>query len=130
MATDLLQLLTARPLVSTLSPPGERLIAALRLSVLARRRDVDPLAVLAERFGSRPVAEQALHIISLIGHIWPERFTLSPPCCRSLSHDEALVGTLADLAADDARAAFDREAGDLLAEDARDQLWRDLIRWV
>lgn len=129
MALDLTHLLTARPLLAELMPTGQRLIAALRLTVLARRREVDPLAVLTERFGCATTGRRALHIIALTGDLWPERFTLSPPCCRSLSHDEALLGALAGHAAQADRPRFDREARDLLNEDARDQLWRELRRW-
>ncbi len=129
MATDLFQTLTARPLMVDLRIAGQRLIMALRLTVLARRRDVDALAVLNERLGCSARAHHALHIIGLAGDLWPERFTMSPPCCRSLSHDEALLGMLADHAFAGNRPTFDRVACDLLCEDARDQLWRDLIRW-
>ena len=129
MPTALLRALTARPALTALSPPGQRLIMALRLTVLAKRREVDALAVLTERFGCAASGRHALHIILLTGDLWPERFTMSPPCCGSLSHDELLLGTLADQAATRDRPAFDRESSDLLNEDARDQLWRELIRW-
>ncbi len=129
MPTALLRTLTARPAISALAPPGQRLIMALRLTVLARRREVDALAVLTERFGCAATGRHALHIIMLTGDLWPERFTMSPPCCGSMSHDELLLGSLADLAAAQNRPEFDRESRDLLNEDARDQLWRELIRW-
>lgn len=130
MAPDLVHQLMARPLMSALAPPGQRLIAALRLTVLARRRGVDPVAVLNEKFGCAHIGQLAMHIICVTGDVWPERFTISPPCCRSLSHDEALLGTIADLAGRQDRPAFDAEARDLLSEDARDQLWRELSRWA
>jgi hypothetical protein len=129
MAIDLLTALTARPLLNDLTPVGKQLVDALRMTVLARRREVDAHAVLTERLGSNARARHALHIIYLTGDLWPERFTMSPPCCRSLSHDEALLGELTGYASFANRPAFDQAARDLLSEEARDQLWRELIRW-
>jgi hypothetical protein len=120
---------TARPLMVDLQPVGQRLIMALRLTVLAQRREVDAQAVLRERFGCANAARQALHIIYLAGDLWPERFTMSPPCCRTLSHDEALLGAMAGHVAAANRPAYDQAACDLLNEDIRDQLWRELTRW-
>lgn len=129
MALDLLSLFTRRGTLPDLSAPAQQLITGVRLTVVARRRQVDALAVLAERLGDTAAARHALHITCLTGDLWPERFTLSPPCCRSLTHDEALLAALVDCAGREDRPAFDRESAELLSEDARDQLWRELIRW-
>lgn len=129
MTTALIRKLAHRPLLTSLDRPGQRLIDALRMTVLARRRQVDAAALLRERLECPAAARHALYIVTIAGDVWPERFVLSPPCCRCLSYDEALLGTLADHAAHGNRPDFDRDAGDLLSEDSRDQLWRALIRW-
>jgi hypothetical protein len=129
MSTMLLASLLTRPRISDLLPSGARLVMALRLTVLTRRRDLDPLPILEERLGCPARARQALHIVLLAGDVWPERFTMSPPCCGTMSHDEQLLGVMADHAATGDRPSFDRAAGDLLNEDARDQLWREFTRW-
>jgi hypothetical protein len=130
MSTALLTSLLHQPLLVDLPRPGARLIMALRLTVMARRREVAELPLLNERLGCPARARLAAHIVTVVGDVWPERFTVSPRCCAALSYDEQLLGGLAGAASGDDRPGFDQAARDLLSEEIRDQLWRELIRWA
>lgn len=130
MQSTALAALMAHPRLSDMPPAGMRIIMCLRLVVIARRRSLDPIPILAERIGGITRAHHALHIVHLVGDTWPERFTLSPPCCGTVSHDEALLAELAGHADASDRPAFDRASADLLTSDARDQLWREFTRWA
>jgi len=116
----------ARPRLGGLSSNGMRLVLATRLRVVCARRGVAALPLIAQRLGCKRQALSALHIVEVIGAVWPEKFALSPPCCGMLSHDEALLGALAEAAEEGERAAFDAHARDLLNEDARERLWGEL----
>lgn len=113
--------------VSALS---QTLIMAMRLHVVSTRRAIDPVPLLIERLGCEARAMHAMHIVMLVGALWPERFILSPPCCRLLSFDEHLVGRLVDWQQQGSRAQFDADARDLLGEDAREQLWREFAAFA
>ena len=130
MQSTALAALIAHPRLSDMPRVGMRIIMCLRLVIIARRRAIDPIPLLAERIGGITRAHHALHIVHLVGDMWPERFTLSPPCCGAMSHDEALLAELAGHADAADRPAFDRAGADLLASDARDQLWREFTRWA
>lgn len=116
----------ARPRLGDLSADGMRLVLATRLRVACARRGIPALPLIAQRLGCERQALRALHIIEVIGAVWPEKFALSPPCCGLLSHDEALLGALAEAAEEGARAGFDAHARDLLNQDARERLWGEL----
>jgi hypothetical protein len=129
MQTTQLSHLLVRPAFASLPPSAAQLVMALRVFVIARRREVEPVPVLTERLGCLARARLAVHIAGVVGYVWPERFTLSPPCCGSLSHDEQLLGELAAWAAAGNRPRFDAAGCDLLGDEARDQLWREFTRW-
>lgn len=112
--------------VEDIDPAAMRLVMATRLAVLCQRREVDPLPLLTQRVGCRMMAVAMLHLVSVTGTAWPEAFSLSPPCCRTLSHDEALLAALAEAALSNDRRGFDGCSRDLLTEDARDFLWREI----
>lgn len=118
--------LMARLPMGNLSDEGVRVVMATRLKIICDRRGIDPIPPLTERMGGLAAALRMMHVTGLVATLWPDPFTLSPPCCQSVSHDEALLGNLAEYAAQRDRVRFDCEARDLLNEDARDQLWRDL----
>ena len=126
----LTQRLGARTPLGSLRDDGVRVVMALRLKVICDKRGLDPMTPLTERLGGIAPALRMVHITGLIANLWPEAFVLSPPCCRSLSHDEALLGALAEAAGDRDRVRFDTESRDMLGEEARDQLWRDLAALV
>jgi hypothetical protein len=126
MQTSQLASLFAPDRLADLPPAGLVLVQALRLTIIARRRERDPMPLLAERLGSEGHARRILRIVLLAGDVWPEKFTLSPPCCSAMTHDEALLGTMAGLAARGDRPAYDAVSREMLSEDARDVLWRML----
>ncbi len=112
--------------VEDVEPVAMRLVMATRLAVLCQRRDVDPLALLTQRIGCQRAAIGLIHLVAVTGSAWPESFSLSPPCCRTLSHDETLLAAMAEAVAFDDRAAFDRCSRDMIGEDSRDFLWREI----
>lgn len=126
----LIERLMARSPMSALSPDGVRVIMALRLKIVCDKRGLDPIPPLTERMGGLAPALRMMHVTGLVASLWPEPFTLSPPCCQSLSHDEVLLGALAEAASTRDRARFDMDSHDMLNEEARDQLWRDLAALV
>ena len=118
--------LSTPPRLGDLSPLAIRLVMATRIRVSAERQGRPWLAILTARLGSHEEALHAAHLVEVIGGAWPERFALSPPCCPSLSPDEALLGALTEATEEGDRPGFDRESRDLLDSEARDQLWREL----
>ena len=126
----LIEKLTARTPLGALSPEGARVIMALRLKIVCDKRGMDAIPPLATRMGGISGALRMIHVTALVAALWPDPFALSPPCCRTLSHDEAMLGALAEAAYAGDRARFDDESTDMLSEEARDQLWRDLAALV
>ena len=126
----LIEKLTARTPLGALSPEGARVIMALRLKIVCDKRGMDPIPPLSTQMGGISGALRMIHVTALVATLWPDPFALSPPCCRTLSHDEAMLGALAEAAYAGDRARFDDESSDMLSEEARDQLWRDLAALV
>ena len=126
----LIEKLTARTPLGALSPEGARVIMALRLKIVCDKRGMDAIPPLSTRMGGISGALRMIHVTALVAALWPDPFALSPPCCRTLSHDEAMLGALAEAAYAGDRARFDDESTDMLSEEARDQLWRDLAALV
>lgn len=128
MQTSPLAQLIAPARLSSLPPAGILIIQSARLLAIARRREQDPLPLLADRLGDAGWAQHMARCVLLAGEVWPERFTLSPPCCGAMTHDEALLGDMAARAMAGDRRGYDAACRDLLNEDARDLLWRELRR--
>ena len=126
----LIEKLTAQAPIGALSAEGARVIMALRLKIVCDKRGLDPIPPLTARMGGITGALRMILVTALVAALWPDPFALSPPCCRMLSHDEAMLGTLAEAAYTGDRARFDAESADMLNEEARDQLWRDLAALV
>lgn len=129
MQTELNRLLTPQRLGDA-EPAAVRLVMAIRIAALCSARKVDVLPAIAERTGCQRLALRLLHFIAVAGNAWPEPFIVSPPCCRALSHDETLLVALTEAANDDDRPRFDRHSADLLNEEVRDLLWRELAALV
>ena len=125
MDLSVVQLVPFRTLADTPGVPAD-LIMAVRWKVACLRKGADPIPRLIDRLGRGARAGRAVSIVRLIGAIWPDPFMLSPPCCRRLSFDEALLCDLAAAAAAGDRGGFDRHACDLLNDHARGRLWREL----
>lgn len=129
MATNLLEKLTIQPRTSDLLTVARDAILAIRLHLSYRHSGVDSLGPLSRRLGSGEAALRHIHVAGAMASIWPERFTLSPPCCPCLSHDEALLGKLIESVANDDRAQFDAESCDFLHDEARAALW-NMWEWA
>ena len=126
MTARLASLLEA-PCTDSLSQCARDIVVATRIDVICRKRGIDPMATLVQRLGSEARAKRIRHLVDVVGAVWPEAFALSPPCCRHLSHDEALLGTLIEAAEVGDRRWFDTVSRDLLNEEARDGLWREML---
>ncbi|MGV2480299.1 UNVERIFIED_CONTAM: hypothetical protein IGO34_26215, partial [Salmonella enterica subsp. enterica serovar Weltevreden] len=54
---------------------------------------------------------------------WPEPFAVAPPCCATLSHDEATLLVMIGTAGDGRRPIFDALLCEMLGQDACDRLY-------
>lgn len=129
MTSLLLEKLTQAPRTSQLAAVARDAILAIRLHLTYRHSGVDSLGPLSRRLGGGEAALRHIHVAGAMASIWPERFTLSPPCCPCLSHDEALLGNLIEAVANDDRARFDAESRDFLHDEARAALW-NMWEWA
>jgi hypothetical protein len=115
-------LLARRDLLSL--PPRERRIArALRLWVAERSRGRCATKAVGAALGSLRAAAHLHLLLEEVGAAWPEPFAVSPPCCRGLSHDEALLADMMRLGAAGDRPGFDRLLREMLPEDERERLF-------
>lgn len=129
MTVKLARLLAAEP-IDGLSQMAREMVMVTRIDVMCRKRGIDPMTALIQRVGSAARAQRARHLIDVVGAAWPEAFALSPPCCRHLSHDESLLGTLIEATEIGDRRWFDTASRDLLNDDARDGLWREMLAFA
>ncbi len=127
MMTGIIGQMMTPPRLDSLVAAAAQAVMAVRIDVICRRRGIDPVPALVQRLGSAAMARRATHFVDVIGAAWPEPFTLSPPCCRTLSHDELLLGTMIEAAGLDDRRWFDRVCCDLLDDDSRDAAWRGIM---
>lgn len=109
--------------LADLPPLAARAIGAIRRWAVAQRVGTWPTGTLREQLGCARAAAHVQLLIEEVAAAWPDPFCLSPPCCRRVSHDEALLGHMLAAAGADDRPGFDRLCGDLLAADARDRLF-------
>jgi hypothetical protein len=115
--------IAALPCTSSLSPPQARLVTAIRSWVVAHRLGRSPAEALRQRLGSARAAAHVELLLAEIACAWPDPFAVAPPCCRCLSHDEALAAEMFACAEADDRPAFDRLLADLLPADERERLF-------
>jgi hypothetical protein len=118
-----------RPRLAAYGDPARDIVMAIRWQVVGTKRGHDAFPALIDRLGGAVRAGRAVHMRLLIAAIWPDSFALSPCCCPHMTHDEALLAALMEAAQCGARADFDTLACDMLSEDARDQLWRECVRF-
>lgn len=96
---------------------------ALRLWVTMRRSGRCAMRAVAGRLGSMRAAAHFHLLVEEIGAAWPEAFAVSPPCCRFLSHDEALLADMTRLGRAGDRPGFDRLLAEMLPGDERERLF-------
>ena len=85
------QSLAATPTLSAMSAAQMRIIVAMRIAVLARKKRQDAKPYLVKQLGDEIAAGHFAHIIELMGDCWPEPMAVHRPCCQQTSHDEILV---------------------------------------
>ncbi len=116
-------LLARTPLVAELAECEARLVGALRFWVVASRSGRCPIGAAGVRLGSLRAGAHFHLLLEEIGAAWPDPFAVSPPCCPRLSHDEALLTRMFELAGRGHRPDFDRLLSDLLPGDTRERLF-------
>lgn len=105
-------------------------VMATRLSFIYARAGRDPLPDLAVRLRSMRAAQTHLELMSTMDRVWPEPFSIRPPCCMAMSPDEMLLAEVATAALNgDRRAAMD-VMKDLLPRPSSDRLFRHLVELV
>ncbi|NJM51719.1 MAG: hypothetical protein HC843_13335 [Sphingomonadales bacterium] len=89
--TPLAVMFSSTPLLQDVPPLQMRIVVALRIAVMAGRhkRPVEPY--LAGHLGSTRAAAAFTGLIHIMGDMWPDPFTVHPPCCRQTSYDEMLL---------------------------------------
>ena len=121
----------ARPRdLRTLRAEAMHLVMAMRLCALFLVARRDPVAELATRFGSVPVACHVLDLSRAIAAFWPERYVASRPCCLRLSPDENTVAAMAGAVLDHDRAGFTRALDGFVRTDRHEALHVATIRAV
>jgi hypothetical protein len=118
-----IDLLTRTPDLRALPDREARLTMALRLWVVMNKLGRSPLAAMGEKLESRRAAAHLHLMLEEIGAAWPEAFSVSPPCCPRLGHDESLVLDMIRAAGRADRPGFDWLLCDLLPGEAREPLY-------
>lgn len=114
----------ARPsLLKDLPLLGLQSVTAFRILALCSRAGREPVVEMASRFRSVTVAKAFLSWAHCVGRCWPERVTVHPPCCRSLSPDEMAFALLIEAAGVGDRQAFSRALDGLVRSDRHEQLY-------
>ena len=119
----LIELLAKTPQMRSLIPGEADVAMALRFWVALKKIDRCPMQAVAQRLGSMRAAAHLHLMMEEIGAAWPEPFRVSPPCCASLTPDEATVVEMMRLGQRGDRPAFDRLLGEMLCDDMRDRLF-------
>lgn len=85
------QSLAATPRLSAMPAAQMRIIVAMRIAVLVRKKRQDAKPYLVKQLGDEIAAGHFAHIIELMGDCWPEPVAVHCPCCQQTSYDEILV---------------------------------------
>ena len=118
-----LEKLTRIVTLDSLPPDQARLLEAFRVCALMTRMRRSSDREVAETLRSRSAATQCRLLLSEVAAAWPDRLCVSPPCSKSLSHDEQTVLAMIEAAARSDRPGFDRLLADLLPADQRQHLY-------
>lgn len=113
----------ALPRLDQLTPEQAAVAGALRRWVVAARLRQCPLAAAAARLGCVPAARQLHLLLETVRSCWPEPFAVAPPCCATLSHDEATLLVMLEAARSHRRPVFDALIAEMIGSDARDRLY-------
>ena len=122
MGYDLARLGEART-IEQLDEWQAGLVVTARMWVVMRKRGVDPAEAMGQRLGSSAAAWHFWLLMEEVGTAWPDPFLVSPPCCRTLNHDEALLVDMIGDAAGGERMAFLTRLRDMLPVELADRLF-------
>lgn len=124
----------APPRLADLMPEQAAIVRATRHWVAAQRRaGCCPLAAAASHLGSVQAARALHRLLANVGAAWPEPVAIAPPCCSTLTHDEATMIGMIVAAHRHGRPVFDALLCEMLGTDQRDRLFAaadDLARLV
>ena len=115
--------LAATPLIAALKEGEACLVRAVRTWVVLNKLEQPYGGPVADLLRSRAAAVGLDLLMMRVGVAWTEAFTVNPPCCPRMTHDEALVLGLVQSAANGNRPGFDRQLSEMLASDARESLY-------
>lgn len=122
-AVSVIDLFTPRAELVALPKPTRDVILALRIWAVLIREKRCPHHAVAAHVGSLQAAAHLQLMLEEIGAAWPDRFTVSPLCCRHLSHDEETLGGMMRLAIGKDRPGFDRLLGEMIGPAQRELLF-------
>lgn len=116
------------PRLDRLTPEQAAVAGALRRWVVATRLRQCPLAAAAARLGCIQAARHLHLLLETVRSCWPEPFAVAPPCCGTLSHDEATLLVMLEAARSHRRPVFDALICEMIGGDARDRLYAASVR--
>ena len=117
------RLLGRSPILTELSREQLHVTMGMRLWALMARMERCAMGALAERFGSMRAAAHFHLLVEEMMAAWPDPFCVSPPCSPRLSHDEATLAEMVQVAACGDRPGFDRLLADLIPASERERLF-------
>ncbi|WP_417621062.1 hypothetical protein [Parasphingorhabdus sp.] len=116
------QSLAVTPNLSAMPAAQMRIIVAMRIAVLARRKRLDPKPYLAKQLGDEKAARHFAHIIEMMSDCWPEPLMVHRPCCASVSYDEMLVLDLTTATVQNEPEHFHGLMGEMIGRSDRQKL--------
>lgn len=117
------QLFAPPPRLADLVPEEAALISAARRWVMAQRFGrTCPLQAAASQLGCLEAARSLHLLLAQIGAAWPDPVAFAPPCCGTLTHDEATLVGIVVAARRHSRPVFDALLCEMIDPDARDRL--------
>lgn len=123
MAWDIMKL-AATPCLGRLAEGQASLVVSARLWVALRKSGQDPAPAMTQRLGAADAAWRFWLLMEEVGTAWPDPFLVSPPCCRRLNFDEAVLLDMVHHAARRDRIGFIRLVEDMLAVEIAERLYR------
>jgi hypothetical protein len=117
------QLFAPPPRLADLVPEEAALITATRRWVMAQRHErLCPLQAAAAQLGCLQAARSLHLLLAQLGAAWPDPVAIAPPCCATLTYDEATLVGIVIAARRHSRPVFDALLCEMLDQDARDRL--------
>jgi len=118
------------PDIRTQSLAAVHLVMSLRLCALFDQAGREPVAELAQRFGSVTAACAVLHLAGTLVRCWPDRYQAARPCCRGMTPDEWTLAEMARAAENCDRAGFEAALAGYVRTDRHEVLFDAALRAV